>query len=110
MEQSMQLEVIERISIHDILLTQPKTSEQEKATQGWHDLSCQLSPRPSRVGATAVVKDRYIAVMTYQAQQGMVQVLDTLDPDNRTLIPFSAPFGEHVPRSGFATVAVENKV
>ena len=102
-------DTIQRIRIHDIL-TQHNTSVPGKATQSWQDLSCQLSPCPSRAGSTAVVKDRYIAIMTYQDQHGIIQVLDTRDPDNNTLTPFLAPSGEHVPRSGFTTVAVANKV
>ena len=59
----------------------------------------------------ACIQDRYIAIMLYRNQHGMIQVLDTLDPDNHTFTTIKAPSSAHVPRSGgFTTVAVENKV
>ena len=104
-----QTDTIERINIHD-LLKEPNTSEPEKPTQSWSDLSCQFASLKNFKGSTAVVKDRYIVVMMYQDQHGMIQVLDTGDPDNHTLTTFGAPSRTHVPRTRFTTAAVESKV
>ena len=101
---------IERIYIND-LLKQHITSMPGTKTQSWCNLKCRLSAPTSGAGSTAVVQDRYIAVMPYQHPHGMIQVLDTLYPDNHAFATIDAPSGAHVPRwGGFTTVGVENKV
>ena len=101
--------VVERISIHH-LLKEPNTYETDNATESWCDLSCQFAALTNTEGSTSVVKDRYIVVTTYQKQLGMIQVLDTGDPDNHVLTTFDAPSRAHIPRRYFTSVAVENKV
>ena len=98
--------VIEYINIHDLW----KQPERGKATQSWCDLSCKLSSCPSRAGSTAVVKDRYIVIVTYASRGGKVRILDTHDRDNHTLSTIDAPSRGLVRRKGFTTVAVENKM
>ena len=100
--------IIERINIQD-LLKKHTTSMSGKTTESWCNLKCQLSARPSNAGSTAVLKDRYIVVMTYGSRVRM-QVLDTRDPDNHTLTLARASYPNLVQRIGFTTIAVENRM
>ena len=99
---------IERIKIED-LLKQHTTSMPGKTTESWCNLKCQLPVRPSHAGSTAVLKDRYIVVMTFGSRVRM-QVLDTRDPDNHTLTLSRASYPNLVQRIGFTTIAVENRM